>query len=404
VRSDPAAANAAMVRDLVSLGALRSARIEQAFRRVLRHRYIEGWYRLEAARLQAVWHRVDFDRENPDPEGLRTVYSDRSLVTRVDGYLPTASSSQPSVMSTMLELLAVEPGMRILEIGTGTGYNSALLAELVEDPARVFTIEVQEDVARSAREALAREGYAGIHVLQADAVQGAREGAPYARIEATVGCPDISPRWLEQLAPEGIMLLPLQHGHIHPLVRITADSKSIGWARGAAVEHSAFMSIQGEMASANPWQSYLIAGLPDKPAHQDPLPIPLPSLAAGQDPLVDVSYRALYFFLTLSSRELWRTNEGFGVADPSGSATALVTSSGLLSFHRDDGASHAAHLRKRLVALLRIWDDLGRPTPDAFDMTFVPKREIPSLNGHRGREWVIERPCYWQIVRIRETG
>ena len=116
MRGDSQRIHVALVEGLVASGALLSEPVERAFRRVRRHRFLEHWYRLEASRLQAVWRRVEFDREDPDEERLAKIYSDCSLVTRVNGYLPTASSSQPSLVSRMLELLEIKPGMRVLEI------------------------------------------------------------------------------------------------------------------------------------------------------------------------------------------------------------------------------------------------------------------------------------------------
>jgi len=397
---DAAIAHEAYVENLVASGALLSESVERAFRRVQRHRFLEHWYRLEASRLRAVWKRVEFDRDDPAPEGLAVVYSDRSLVTRVSGYLPTASSSQPSLVAKMLEAMELAPGMRVLEIGTGTGYNAALLAEIVENPSDVYTIELQEDVAAEAVARLTTEGYGAIHVVNADAVLGSADGAPYACIEATVGCPDFSPRWLEELVPSGMMLIPLQHGHLHPLIRIVRSPMKPGRAVGRVVGQSAFMTMQGAMACANLWQSYLLGGLPDGPSWQEELPIPLPVGESDQDPLGDLEHRAFYFFLTLASRELWRTNEGYGLADPAGQATAIIAHDGLAICHRDGAEARAERLCARLCDLLRSWERLGRPSPDMYDIEFIPKEEQPTLGQETGREWVIERIRFWQVVRL----
>lgn len=100
----------------------------------------------------------------------------------------------------MLELLDLAPGLNVLEIGAGTGYNAALMAELVGDQHLVVTLDVLEDVVEQTRRLLARAGYPEIAVLWRDGVQGAAERAPFDRIVATVGRSDLSPRWAEQLA------------------------------------------------------------------------------------------------------------------------------------------------------------------------------------------------------------
>ena len=271
---------------------------------------------------------------------------------------------------------------------------------MIGDPAAVYTVEFQQDVAKRASDVLAQEGYGGVHVLTADAVFGFPEGAPFAKIEATVGCSDLSPHWLDQLAPDGLMIIPLQHGHLHPLVRVVPGGKRPRRAIGRVVGHSAFMPIQGSMAWANPWQSYLLGGLPNGSAWRQELPISLPTGEEGVDSLDDETHRAFYFYLTLSTRELWRTNEGYGLADPEGQAAAVITSDGLAAYHREGGKTCADRLCDRLENLLHRWERLGRPSPDAYEMEFVPKEELPTLGAEPGREWVIERVHFWEVVRL----
>lgn len=398
--SDPRQILAAFVEDLIASGALLSEPVERAFRRVQRHRFVEHWYRLEASRLQAIWNRVEFDRADPDDESLAEIYSNRSLVTRVDGHLPTTSTSQPALVSQMLELLDIDPGMRVLEIGAGTGYNAALLAEIIGDAANVYTIDIQADVAEAAREALTREGYGEIHVTNADGVSGFPEGAPYDRIEATVGCSDLSPQWLTQLAPDGLMLIPLQHGHVHPLIRVTRAPESSRRARGEFVGRAAFMAIQGSMAWSNPWQSYLLGGLPREPVWRRELPISFPDIENGRHLLSDEEHLAFYFYLSLSSRELWRPNCGYGLADPGGRATAIITDNGIAAYHRSGEAACAERLCSRLNELLLSWDRLGRPAPQDYEIGFIPKGELPVLGNGSCEEWVVERIHFWEIVRL----
>ncbi|MFN3346714.1 MAG: hypothetical protein ACK42E_02760 [Candidatus Bipolaricaulaceae bacterium] len=100
-----------------------------------------------------------FDQNNPDPEHLKFIYSDRPLVTKLVGDVPTSSSSQPSLVAQMLELLELKPGLSVLEIGTGTGYNAALVQEIVGETGRVTTIDIQEGVVMQTRRLLKAAGY-----------------------------------------------------------------------------------------------------------------------------------------------------------------------------------------------------------------------------------------------------
>ncbi|RAQ95905.1 protein-L-isoaspartate O-methyltransferase family protein [Thermogemmatispora tikiterensis] len=115
------------------------------------------------------------------------------LVTRLREGLPVSSSSAPTAMARLLE---VQPGQRVLEIGTGTGSNAALLAELVGPTGQVWTVEVEEELAEQARTRLQAAGYgARVEVVATDGWQGETPAAPYERLLATASVPGIPRRW-----------------------------------------------------------------------------------------------------------------------------------------------------------------------------------------------------------------
>lgn len=147
----------AYVARLQSAGAIQSPIVEAAFRRVPRHRLIESFYtgRYTEEGLVVV------DPDNPTADQLATIYGEGALVTRVTDGRPASSSSAPGLVASMLDLLESERGQSVLEIGAGTGYNAALLAEVVGDQRRVVTIDYQDDVAAQTRRLLSRAGYPG---------------------------------------------------------------------------------------------------------------------------------------------------------------------------------------------------------------------------------------------------
>ncbi|WP_432013675.1 methyltransferase domain-containing protein [Streptomyces cucumeris] len=122
------------------------------------------------------------------------------------GQEPTSSASMPSVVFSMLRALDVLPGSRVLEVGTGTGWNAALLAHRLGE-ANVITVEVDEAVAASARAALGRFGLPA-KVVHGDGFQGYPEGVPYDRIIATCGLRSIPFAWVEQSRPDGVIVAP----------------------------------------------------------------------------------------------------------------------------------------------------------------------------------------------------
>ncbi len=176
------------VQRLKGEGAIRSPAVERAFLSVERHRLLQTFYRPPGPRGSPPVHH---DPAHPLAEHLELIYSNTALGTRfVDG-MPASSTSQPSLVAEMLELLELAPGTKVLEIGAGTGYNAALMAEIVGDQRMVVTVDILGDVVEQTRWLLARAGYPGIAVLLRDGIDGAPERASFDRIVATVGCSDL---------------------------------------------------------------------------------------------------------------------------------------------------------------------------------------------------------------------
>jgi protein-L-isoaspartate(D-aspartate) O-methyltransferase len=157
--------------------------------------------------------REAFVSEVASRDGLEAVYRDEAIAAKVDAsgrWL--SSSSQPLVMAAMLEQLDLRPGQRVLEIGAGTGYNAALLRELVGDDGEVTSIDIDPELARRAGDALTAAGYAA-RVVVGDGRAGYAGAAPFDRIIVTASADAIPNAWLDQLQPAGRLVLPLRFGH-----------------------------------------------------------------------------------------------------------------------------------------------------------------------------------------------
>jgi protein-L-isoaspartate(D-aspartate) O-methyltransferase len=114
--------------------------------------------------------------------------------------------SQPYIVARMLEALALKPTDRVLEVGTGSGYLTALLAELA---AQVFSVERHAALAEAAKELLARMGYSNVRVIVGDGSQGYAEGAPYDAIIVSAAAAEVPRALLKQLAEGGRMIIPV---------------------------------------------------------------------------------------------------------------------------------------------------------------------------------------------------
>ncbi|GGM69502.1 protein-L-isoaspartate O-methyltransferase [Longimycelium tulufanense] len=204
-----------MVAELVEEGALRDRAWREAFLRVPRHVFLPRFFRQD---VRGRWAAV----AEGDRDWLRLVYLDRVWVTQLDGDdarwdetrrngpttgVPTSSSSEPSLMALMLEDLDVHDGHRVLEIGTGTGYNAALVCHRLGS-TRLSTVDVDDALVRRATERLSTCGFHPT-VATADGALGYPPDAPYDRVLGTCAVARVPLPWLAQTRPGGLVLTTL---------------------------------------------------------------------------------------------------------------------------------------------------------------------------------------------------
>jgi protein-L-isoaspartate(D-aspartate) O-methyltransferase len=157
-------------------------------------------------------------------------FVDEALASRAyeDSALPIGHSqtiSQPYIVAYMTELLRLEPGMRVLEIGTGSGYQAAVLGEILAD---VSTIEIVRELARWGEDNLRRTGYDHVRVKQADGYFGWEEFAPFDAIVVTAAADHVPPPLVEQLRDGGRMVIPVGSPfHTQMLMLVTRDGDDI---------------------------------------------------------------------------------------------------------------------------------------------------------------------------------
>jgi protein-L-isoaspartate(D-aspartate) O-methyltransferase len=150
------------------------------------------------------------------PEAVRReAYRDQPLPIGHD-----ATISAPTIVALMTQLLEVEPQHRVLEVGTGSGYQAAVLSGLVR---QVYSIEIVEPLARSAAERLRALGYENVAVRAGDGYAGWPDRAPFDRIIVTAAAPHVPQPLIDQLRPGGRMVIPVGRGESEQLMLIRKD-------------------------------------------------------------------------------------------------------------------------------------------------------------------------------------
>jgi protein-L-isoaspartate(D-aspartate) O-methyltransferase len=202
----------ALADQLVARKAIGTPAIEAAFRAVPRHLFVP---------------EVD----------VTTAYTNDAVYTKhaADGTRVSAAS-QPAIVAMMLGQLDAHMGHRVLEAGAGTGFNAALLGTIVGPTGHVTTIDIDDDLVEGTQRHLAAANVTNVDAIVGDGALGYPGGAPYDRIIATVGAWAVPTAWLDQLAPDGRLVVPLRLAG--------AACRTIAFER----THSAWAAVGSELA------------------------------------------------------------------------------------------------------------------------------------------------------------
>jgi protein-L-isoaspartate O-methyltransferase len=319
------------------------------------------------------------DRSEDPERWLALVDSTDAIVTQVDngeldngrGIVPTSSSSAPRVMTKMLDLLDVREGMRILEIGAGTGYNAALMAQKATS-GHVTTIEVDAGIAEHARTTLGKTGLP-VTVITGDGTLGYPENAPYDRVVATAGARRVPYTWVEQANRSGgRIVLPLAVGFACEeflCLNVNDDGTAQGRFHGSA----SFMRLRNQRDNKVLWRvshpddvEYYgedlggIQAATTRTYHNEPftdfetgfaMGIRLPGWVAGRRPLDGV------ILLSHFASESW--------------ATLILGDGEHWVYHEGP-----RRLWDEFEAAYQWWVDAGRPEPTRFGVTVTPEGQI----------------------------
>ncbi|MBL1095159.1 methyltransferase domain-containing protein [Streptomyces sp. 205] len=355
----------ALADELTKAGAIRTRPWAEAFANTPRHVFVPRWFQQETNdKGIAVWRE---HQGTASADDLAAVYRDQTLVTALDPAtaeqvdetawtgVATSSSTLPSLMAGMLEDLSVEDGHRVLEIGTGTGYNSALLCARLGERL-VHSVDVDPALVQEAQHHLADTGYTP-QLAPGDGTQGYPTSDTFDRIIATCSVPGIPRAWIEQSKPGTILVADVALGIEGGLVRLAVDEQQR--ARGH------FTTTAGRfMAARQQARTYTTPQRPERAPEAETRPTTVTATdIRGNYPL------RLLLALHLPGAELvYHIDDTTGAmaiqiqhADGSWARTPLVgENTGTVTYGGD------AELWKQAEAAWRWWNDMGRPPQDRF--------------------------------------
>ncbi len=369
---------------LLDHGVLFSTALQQALREIPLHLFTEEYYEQIGPRE---YRKITVVPDSDNLDQLDTIYSGKPLLATLEGSRPGRRTLPAEILAYMLESLDLEKSMKILEVGSPTGYVAALLAEIVGDQQLIFVMDVGGRTVNKIKRGLARAGLERINVVARDAFYGWYEYAPYDRILITAGCADISPYWMAQLKSKGFLLAPMSHGGWFPLVRLWIESnrifgKVVGSA-GATID-----DIRGEL--------YIDSGIRRRVAtmRADIIDSPIWSGILERGP---TGLRDFWFYIGIRSDKSCAFNvrehrrvvaRGVGL-DCQEDGWGIIAS----GVHRLLGTSKAL---QELDVLYREWEDLGMPRMADYRIELATK----ATGIESSHAWIIKREFHYQRIWV----
>lgn len=317
-------------------------------------------------------------------------YEDKAIPIKTDqSGVTVSSSSQPTMMALMLEQVALEKGLNVLEIGTASGYNAAIMKHIVGETGTITSLELDHDIALQAINNLSNAGFSNVNLVEADAAQGYSPRAMYDRIISTVGIWDVPIKWTQQLKPAGRLVVPIWLDGVQ--ISATFIPQADGTFYSEDNRPCAFVYLRG--SSAGPQVSKRIGStslviLADEVDKIDTAS--LHSLLSDDQEIhslgkyleVEQYWYGFQLYLMLNEPEryifaLYGIAPGQKAYGMEGDGIALITPGGAaFAGYRDGGTVHTFAGSDAYLEMqnhLNQWLELGRPGKDQLRAHLIPK-------------------------------
>jgi protein-L-isoaspartate(D-aspartate) O-methyltransferase len=361
-----------------------SQETERAYLATPRHAFVKRYRE---------WGTKEWREVTPENLGehLAALYADRPLMLWGDDDSNTLSTiSQPSFVLRMLDMLQLQPGQTVFELGAGSGWNAALIGHLVGPEGRVVSIEVIPEVAKAAEENVRTAGIANVNIVTGDGGDGYAAGAPYDRAIFTAGAFDLPRAFYDQVKEGGLLLavIKLEGGgdNLFLLRKIKGYFESIFSMPCAFVQLRGKYQIEG-LEPAAP------SALPEWPALQDHEVSRTRFWWGGKGPESFVwRTMGIRFFLGITEPRFraFKTEKTagvpleehyFGLWDQERQSLVLAKDDWLIEY--GNASAKAALLEK-----VRQWTDLGMPGAASFKLEVHPNDARVEA---REDQWIVKR-------------
>lgn len=151
--------------------------------------------------------------------------------------------SQPYTIAVMLEALELEEGDKVLEVGTGSGYNAALIGHIIGKKGKLFTTEIVPELAEKSRKKISEIGLKNVEVVVSDGSLGYEKEKPYQKIIVTAACRELPPLLISQLKNKGILVAPVGHLYEQEMLKVKKIGKKLDIKK---LGYFVFVPLKGE--------------------------------------------------------------------------------------------------------------------------------------------------------------